>query len=150
MRRGTYHFVLSGVSYYEQELSYIDAVIQAAKRRQESESRARQDVMDQINSIRAELIEIHSVIMECLAYQRDNRNYSKKAKLDLQRELKCHYDKEKQLLKDLDRQFNQANQLRMHKISSGFPTLKVLYTKRDEIEKQLRVESSAEGLISCG
>lgn len=145
---GTYQFVLSGVSYYEQELSYIDALIQAAKRRQESESRASHEVVAQINSIRAELIEIDSVISECSAKQIDNRNDSKKAKRDLQRELKCHHDKEKQLLKDLDRHFNQANKLSLHEGCSGFPTLKELYTKRDEIDKLLRVESSAEGLIS--
>jgi hypothetical protein len=97
MRWYTYHLVLSGVSYYEHELRYIDAVIKAAKRRQESESRASHEVVAQINSIRAELIEIDAVISECSAKQIDNWKGSKKANRDLQRELKCHYDREKQL-----------------------------------------------------
>ena len=142
--------VLSGVSYYEHELSFIDAVIKAAKRRQESESRASHEVVAQINSIRAELIEIDAVISECSSTHIDNRKDSKKAKRDLQRELKCHYDKEKQLMKDLNRHFNQANELDLHEICSGFPTLKELYTKRGEIDKLLQLESSADGFISGG
>ena len=137
----------SGVSYYEQELKYIDAIIQAAERSQESESRARDEMVAQINSIGAELTEIDSVISKCTAKWMESQTCSKKILRELRKELNDHYAREKQLHADLDRHFNQAREL-MNRDLSGVPTLNDLYREKNEIYNQLRLGSSAQGIIS--
>ena len=133
--------MLSENSTYEHQLKIIDAEIQAAERKRESGSRAREELQAEIDSIRAELTEAYSAISECRAKLTAHHYDSEETLQEIQRELKCHQAKEKQLQTDLTRLCWQSQELMW---SLGelnlIPTWSELTLKRSEIQYQMRLD----------
>ncbi len=133
--------MLSENSTYEYQLKTIDAEIQAAERKQESGSRAKEELQAEIRSIRAKLTEAHSATSECCAKLTDHQNDSKETLQEIQRELKCHQAKETQLAKDLARLCRQSQELMWSLEELNLiPTWSKLIMKRSEIQNQMRLD----------
>ena len=143
--------MLSEVSYYEHQLQILEVEIEAAERRRESGSRARNEAVDKVLRIQDEYTEISSMIKICSARLDDSENEPRTTLQELRRVLKCNHAKKKQLGQDLDRYTKQANEL-LDRNLSVVPTLSALHNKRSELKNQLRARleymSSPEGMIS--
>jgi chromosome segregation ATPase len=142
MHRGDrFYSMLSENSTYEYQLRIIDAEIQAAERKHESGSRAREELDTEIRSIGAELTESHSAMRECRAKLTEDQNDSEDILQEIQRELKCHQAKEKQLMKDFERLCWQSQELMCSLGELNLTrTWGDLIVKRSRMQYQMRLD----------